>query len=275
MAKEHQVQVQGLHPRAPRQRLLGAGPWAKKGEPPFFYATLPAAAAADLRVRMQGMVLLGQRIEVEVVPPLARKELRAAQTRKAKALRDTTPGFLETRTQLDEQGRYSLTPEVLAMAMAKKNSRARVLDLGCGVGGNAIAFARCGAEVTAVELDPQRAAMARHNASVYGVSDKLLVQCGDALQTLPPRFDGLVFCDPPWGRDWKRHASVIQRYPLALALWEARARFSELWLKLPPAFDPNSLPGRHRGTLRIQLYFGRSEGDQSSPKFLVLRWSSS
>lgn len=269
MAKEHQVQIRGLHPKVPKERLLGPGPWTRDEQ--GLCGQLSANRAADLRVRLQGVVLLGAPLQVEVRPPLGRAQIRAAQTRKAKALRATTPGFEKQGTKMDEQGRYSLTPEALAMAMAQKNPCPQVLDLGCGLGGNAIAFARCGARVTAVELDPQRAQLARHNARVYGVSDRVEVRCGDALDAIPSRFEGLVFCDPPWGRDWKQHPSELQRYPLAMALWQQRARFTQLWLKLPPAFDPKSLPDPQGTQIRIQLYFGESSGDAQSPKFMVLR----
>lgn len=269
MAKEHQVRIRGLHSKVPQARLLGPGPWTRDEQ--GLCALLSATHAADLRVRLQGVVLLGVALQVEVSPPLARTQIRAAQTRKAKALRATTPGFIKQGTKMDEQGRYSLTPEALAMAMAQKNECSQVLDLGCGLGGNAIAFARCGARVIGVELDPQRAQLARHNARIYGVTDRLEIRCGDALAAIPPRFDGLVFCDPPWGRDWKQHPSELERYPLAKALWQRRDQFRGLWLKLPPAFDPKSLPDLQGTQIRIQLYFGESSGDAQSPKFMVLR----
>lgn len=273
MAHEHELQIHGLHPKAPLRRLLGPGEWTQLDS--VHQGRLTSEVAADLRVRLHGLVLLGSKIEVKISPPLARRELRAALTRKAHALRQGTPGFLKKNTRLDEQGRYSLTPESLAMEMAKKNSCAKVLDLGCGAGGNAIAFARCGARVTAYELDPKRAEMARHNCEVYGVRDRVQVRSEDALLALPSRFEGLVFCDPPWGRDFKQHASELSRYPLAQALWEARDRFEQLWLKLPPAFDPSSLTNLHASKVRIQVYFGKAKGDANTPKFIVVRsWSS-
>lgn len=271
MARAHQVSVQGMHPKAPASRLLGEGSWTRRALDGAFEASLGAEQAAALTVALQGQVLLGRRITVQVHPKLARKEMRTALTNKARALRSTTPGFTQQAARFDEQGRYSLTPESLALAMAKKNRCTQVLDLGCGLGGNAIAFARSGAMVQAVELDPERAALARHNCRVYGVQDRVQVQCADALAMIPARFAGLVFCDPPWGRDWKEHPSTLDRYPLARALWEARAGFDQLWLKLPVSFDPGSLPGVGGSGLRIQLYFGTAQGDKSSPKFLVLR----
>lgn len=269
MATQYEVKVEGLHPKAPSKTLLGPGNWTC--EAGVHCATLDAAHAADLRARLQGLTILGAKIQVRVHPSLARRDLRAALTRKAHALRDTTPGFLKKNTRMDEQGRYSLTPEALAMAMANKNPCAEVWDLGCGVGGNAIAFARCGAKVHAVELDAQRAAMARHNCKVYGVSHRVDVHCANALDLLPERVDGLVFCDPPWGRDFKQRPSELSGYPLAQQLWASRRRFAQLWLKLPASFDPRTLTGLGESKVRIQIYFGKAKGDARSPKFMVVR----
>lgn len=271
MSRPHHVLVHGIHPKVPATRLLGPGAWSRADARAPFEASLEPELAAALMVRLQGQEILGRRISVEVSPKLPRKAVRLALTDKARALRNTTPGFLQQAARFDEQGRYSLTPEHLAMSMAKKNDCTKVLDLGCGVGGNAIAFARRGAQVTAIERDPERAALARHNCRVYGVQDRVQVRCADALSLIPERFAGLVFCDPPWGRDWKEHPSTLERYPLGQALWEARARFDRLWLKLPVSFDPGSLTNIGASTLQIQIYFGVAEGDRNSPKFLVLR----
>lgn len=271
MARTHQVLVHGIHPKAPAARLLGPGSWVNRESDGAHEARLEVEDAAALTVRLQGQVILGRRIEVELHPKLARKDMRMALTNKARALRATTPGFLQQAARFDEEGRYSLTPEALALSMAKKNRCAKVLDLGCGLGGNAIAFARAGASVIAVERDPERAALARHNVQVYRMQERVQVRCEDALAVIPSRFAGLVFCDPPWGRDWKEHPSVLERYPLAKALWEARDSFDELWLKLPVSFDPNSLTQVAGSSLRVQIYFGASKGDAASPKFVVLR----
>lgn len=47
---------------------------------------------------------------------------------------------------------------------------ARVLDLGCGPGQLAVAFARLGATVTAIDPEPDMLAAARHLAAEAGVS---------------------------------------------------------------------------------------------------------
>ena len=63
--------------------------------------------------------------------------------------------------RLDDESWYSVTPERLAehVALAMGCRGAVVVDAFCGCGGNAIAFARAGARVLAVDIDPQKVAM--------------------------------------------------------------------------------------------------------------------
>ena len=60
-----------------------------------------------------------------------------------------------------------------------------IVDAFAGVGGNAIQFALTCDRVIAVELSAQRLAIARHNAEVYGVADKIHFICGDFLALAP------------------------------------------------------------------------------------------
>ena len=102
------------------------------------------------------------------------------------------------------------------MAAAKPLDRSIILDAMCGVGGNAIAFAKSGRwkRVYAIEKDPATLACARHNAEIYGVVDKITFFEGDCfellgvdgkkenavqvLKSVIERF-GVIFASPPWG----------------------------------------------------------------------------
>lgn len=57
-----------------------------------------------------------------------------------------------------------------------------IVDAFAGVGGNAIQFAMTCDRVIAVELCPHRLEIARHNANVYGVADRIEFICGDFLE---------------------------------------------------------------------------------------------
>jgi SAM-dependent methyltransferase len=68
-----------------------------------------------------------------------------------------------------------------------------VVDLGCGIGGDLIAFARAGLVAAGIDLDPVRAAMARANLEALGLPGA--VQAGDATSIDPSGFDA-AFADP-------------------------------------------------------------------------------
>ncbi|KZV66461.1 S-adenosyl-L-methionine-dependent methyltransferase [Peniophora sp. CONT] len=118
---------------------------------------------------------------------------------------------------LDEEGWYSVTPEAIADQIAERCRCGTVLDAFCGVGGNAIAFAKTCERVIALDISPTRLALARHNAEIYGVADRIEFILADFLsfaRTLRPtgptgqsteypdsttRKIDVVFLSPPWG----------------------------------------------------------------------------
>lgn len=117
--------------------------------------------------------------------------------------------------QIDEEGWYSVTPEIIADHIAKEahsialtnktsetSSSTVILDAFCGVGGNTIQFAKYFDRVIAVDLDSSRLEMARYNATIYGVADRIQFILGDVFTFLPELVDegiDLVFMSPPWG----------------------------------------------------------------------------
>ncbi|KIY64846.1 S-adenosyl-L-methionine-dependent methyltransferase [Cylindrobasidium torrendii FP15055 ss-10] len=116
---------------------------------------------------------------------------------------ESAPGCL-----LDEEGWYSVTPELIANQIAERCRCDTILDAFCGVGGNAIAFAQTCQRVIAMDTSPTRLALARHNAQIYGVAHHIEFILGDyisfakAYNTLPStasRKIDVVFLSPPWG----------------------------------------------------------------------------
>ncbi|KAH9054109.1 S-adenosyl-L-methionine-dependent methyltransferase [Lactarius vividus] len=112
---------------------------------------------------------------------------------------------------LDEEGWYSVTPEAIATQIAERCRCDVVLDAFCGVGGNAIAFARTCERVIALDTSPTRLALARHNAALHGVAARIEFVLADfrsfaarirnpSPSTLrPARKIDVVFLSPPWG----------------------------------------------------------------------------
>ncbi|ESK91336.1 tgs1 protein [Moniliophthora roreri MCA 2997] len=123
------------------------------------------------------------------------------------SLYSTPPGCL-----LDEEGWYSVTPERIANQIAERCRCHTVLDAFCGVGGNAIAFAKTCQRVIALDTSPTRLALARHNAQIYGVAHHIEFILSDyitfaksylarssTLTSPKARKIDVVFLSPPWG----------------------------------------------------------------------------
>ena len=121
--------------------------------------------------------------------------------------------LFDSGIQIDEEGWYSVTPEIIADHIAKEAHSIAltnktepgstvILDAFCGVGGNTIQFAKYFDRVIAVDLDAGRLEMARHNATIYDVVDRITFIHGDVFKVLPELTDegvDLVFMSPPWG----------------------------------------------------------------------------
>ena len=68
-----------------------------------------------------------------------------------------------------------------------------VIDLGCGIGGDLIAFARAGLTCAGVDLDPLRVAVAEANLAVLGLGGAVTVADATTIDTSP--FD-VAYADP-------------------------------------------------------------------------------
>ena len=83
---------------------------------------------------------------------------------------------------MDEEAWYSVTPEKIAQHIAQVMSCGLIVDAFCGVGGNAIQFAKTCDRVIAVDIDSSKIEKARNNARIYGVLDKIEFIVGDFFQ---------------------------------------------------------------------------------------------
>lgn len=105
--------------------------------------------------------------------------------------------------KLDREGWFSVTPEKIAEHIAGRVSQSFkcdiVVDAFCGVGGNTIQFALTGKRVIAIDIDPVKIDLARNNAEVYGIADKIEFICGDFLLLASHLKADVVFLSPPWG----------------------------------------------------------------------------
>lgn len=264
--------VPALATRAVVLRLEGWPSWAAPADEQRLTGLdgpLPAAVdpltAARLIARLDGLVLgghtLGLSAELEpglVLPTVPRADRDSSP-------RGRAPPWLP---HLDEEGRFSLTPEPLAVRHAALLGTGPVVDLFLGCGGNAVAAARAGAFVHAVELDPSRLDLARRNLALFGVGHRVRLHRGDAAALGPGLLarhaDAAVFLDPPWGGvdpsqlllTWER---LLPDAGLRAAL---AAHPGRLVAKLPRAFDVSTLPARPAPWV-VRLDFGAGPGDDA------------
>jgi SAM-dependent methyltransferase len=193
-------------------------------------ATDPLAAASALR---------GRGLEPGLAAAaLTQAELRARAAGKFGA--DAARMFF-TRTGL-EQATRSAVADRRAARLAASGVRT-LADLGCGIGADALAAARAGIRVYAVEADPLTAEATRANATALGLDTLVSVDIGDATEFDVTRVDA-VFCDPA-----RRRAGTGRRVldPTAFSPpWDfvagLAARVPRTVLKLAPGIDHALIP---------------------------------
>jgi ubiquinone/menaquinone biosynthesis C-methylase UbiE len=79
-----------------------------------------------------------------------------------------------------ERRKYFVEPHIPAFAEFPRWKDRRVLEIGCGIGTDTVNFARAGAQVTAIDLSDESAALARKRCEVYGLGDRVTIHVGNA-----------------------------------------------------------------------------------------------
>ncbi|GAA3337025.1 class I SAM-dependent methyltransferase [Amorphoplanes nipponensis] len=194
----------------------------------------PLAAATALRAR-------------GVSPALASAALTQADLRRRAAAKF---GAAAATMLFTRAGFEQATRAVVADRRAARLRAAGVetlADLGCGLGSDALAAARRGIRVYAVDADPLTAALAAANAEAAGLAHLVTVECADATSVPVERYDA-VFADPArrragrgrvmdprsWSPSWDFIATLPQRVPRTV-------------LKLAPGIDHALLPAGAEG----------------------------
>ncbi|HSU75268.1 MAG TPA: class I SAM-dependent methyltransferase [Terrabacter sp.] len=153
-----------------------------------------------------GQALLARAAEAPDDPLRAQTQLRrhaepghvaAAMTqvvlrRRAEAkFGDLAPRMYFTPDGLEQSTRFSVARHRAARLEAAATRT--VIDLGCGIGGDLIAFAAAGMICAGVDLDPLRLEVAAANLAALGLDGA--VQVADATEVDPTPFD-VAFADP-------------------------------------------------------------------------------
>lgn len=218
------------HPFAP---LLTPEGWA-------LLASLPPYDDADA-------LTLGERLRAEGHSPglvsaaLTQQRLRSRAASKFGPFAATmlfTPDGLEQATRLAVSAHH-------AARYAAAGVR-RVADLGCGIGGDALALAGLGLPVLAVERDEPTAALATVNLMPFEDAE---VVCADALAVAGPggadlavRGVDAVFADPARRAGGRRLLDPEQWSPRLSEVLSWRMHVPALGVKVAPGIDHAALP---------------------------------
>ncbi|MCE8423317.1 MAG: methyltransferase domain-containing protein [Candidatus Methanoperedens sp.] len=104
-----------------------------------------------------------------------------------------------TKPVVSNKGGLQLaTPEIVAKYIAKRLKTSIIADLGCGIGGQVIFFAKTCNKVYAVEHDHEKIEYARKNCELYGVDNVEFIE-GDALsESVKKKVSDadIIFSDP-------------------------------------------------------------------------------
>jgi SAM-dependent methyltransferase len=104
-----------------------------------------------------------------------------------------SPRDVGTREYFDEveARKYFVEPHIPGFAQFERWVGKRVLEIGCGIGTDAVNFARAGAEYWAIELSPASLELARRRFQVFGLAGQLLAGNAEQLSQLvaPASFD--------------------------------------------------------------------------------------
>ena len=111
--------------------------------------------------------------------------------------------------KMDGEAWFSVTPERIAKHIAHRCRCDLIIDAFCGVGGNSIQFAFTCERVVAIDIDPVKVELARHNAKIYGVEDRIEFIVGDYMKLAPTLCADVVFLSPPWGGPTYSDAAVF------------------------------------------------------------------
>lgn len=197
---------------------------------PSGQAALAALANEDLS-DAQTLRLL-TRLRRDFVPELAGAVLEQARLRqRGQAKFGADAAALFYTTDALEQASDPLVRRYRALKLAG----AQVIDAGCGMGADSLAFAAAGCRVLGLDLDPVRVAIAQHNAAQLGLSDRVRFQVYD-LRTGLPELAEAIFFDPARRDTAGRRIHDVEAYEPPLSLmrqWQA----DRILAKLSPGVD--------------------------------------
>ncbi len=137
--------------------------------------------------------------------------------------------------------RYS-TPEIIGVYRAGRIRDMRIADISCGVGMQAIFFARTNQEVLCLDIDKRRINYAIKNAEAYGVKN-IRFEVGDCfsefIHSLAKDYD-IIYSDPARS-EFEKERSLKNLMPSPLKIIEKYGERNYVF-DLPPQISQDKIP---------------------------------
>jgi SAM-dependent methyltransferase len=143
----------------------------------------------------------------------------------------------------NKEGLQLATPEIVAEYIAQRLKTDIIADLGCGIGGQVIFFARKCRKVYAVDKDPEKLQYAKENCELYGV-DNVEFILGDALskQVKEKVSDAdIIFSDPARPLSEKERTLETLKPPITEIIRVYSGIIPDLAFHAPPQMPPERL----------------------------------
>jgi len=143
----------------------------------------------------------------------------------------------------NKEGLQLATPEIVAKYIAKRLKTDTIADLGCGIGGQVIFFAKECRKVYAIDNDPEKLQYAKENCRLYGV-DNVEFILGDALsaQVKEKVSDAdIIFSDPARPLSEKERTLESLKPPITEIIRIYSDIIPDLAFHAPPQMPPERL----------------------------------
>lgn len=199
------------------------------------------------------------------------------RTRARAKFGEFAPRMLFTQAGLEQATRLPVA--ALHAGRFREAGVSRVVDLGCGIGGDSLAFAGLGLAVLAVDADEVTAALAAFNLAPFGPTASVLHARAEDVAL---RDDDAAWLDPARRTSGHRETTRLARsadYTPTLDWAFERARTRPTGIKLGPGFDRDAIPADAEAqwvsvdgsTLELALWFGAVAREGVRRAALVLR----
>lgn len=179
------------------------------------------ARAEEAALSGEAELAVNARLRRDAEPDQVSSALSIAELRRRAAAKfgaDAARMYFTTES-LEQATRASVAAHRAARLQAAATQS--VVDLGCGIGGDLVAFARAGITTAGVDTDPLRVEMARANLAALDLGGAVMVADATSVDTSP---FGVAFADPArrtgrgrtfrvddWSPSWEFVETLLER----------------------------------------------------------------